>query len=272
MLINPFTKLIDNFAFMTNLIDTHAHIYLPEFENDIDEVIDRSKEAGIENIFMPNININSIDDMLQLELKYNNYCISMMGLHPCYVKNMYKEELNIIKSWFDKRQFCAVGEIGIDLYWDKTYIDEQIVAFETQINWAKDLGLPIVIHCRKSIDMTIEIVKKNQDGKLNGIFHCFSGNHDHAKKIIDLNFLLGIGGVVTFKNGGIDKVIPDIELKNIVLETDSPYLAPSPYRGKRNNPSYLQIIASRIAELKKCDVQEVAGITTENAQTIFRNE
>lgn len=257
---------------MTKLIDTHAHIYLAEFENDIDAVIDKSKEAGIEKIFMPNIDSNTIEAMLQLELTYTNYCISMMGLHPCYVKSNYKEELHIIKSWFDKHMFSAVGEIGIDLYWDKTHIDEQISAFETQINWAKDLGLPIVIHCRKSIDMTIEIVKKYQDGKLKGIFHCFSGDLDHAKKIIDLNFLLGIGGVVTFKNGGIDKVIPAVELNNIVLETDSPYLAPSPYRGKRNMPSYLQNIASRIAELKNCEIEEVARVTTENANNIFRNE
>ena len=257
---------------MTKLIDTHAHIYLSEFENDIDEVVYRSKEAGIGNIFMPNIDSNSIAGMLKLEKSYDNYCISMMGLHPCYVKNNYKEELQIMKSWFEKRKFCAVGEIGIDLYWDKTYLNEQISAFETQINWAKDLGLPIVIHCRDSIDMTIEIVRKQQDSNLKGIFHCFSGDHNHAKKIVDLNFLLGIGGIVTFKNGGIDKVIPDIELRYIVLETDSPYLAPSPYRGKRNMPLYLQNIASRIAELKKCEIEEVAQVTTENANKIFRND
>ena len=256
---------------MTNLIDTHAHLYLSEFENDLESVIERSKEAGVDKIFMPNIDSNSIDGMLQIELKYPNYCTSMMGLHPCYVKNKYKDELHIIKSWFEKHPFCAIGEIGIDLYWDKTHINEQIFAFETQINWAKDLGLPIIIHCRESIDMTIEIVRKLQDGKLKGIFHCFSGDHDHAKKIIDLNFLLGVGGVVTFKNGGINKIIPDIDLENIVLETDSPYLAPAPYRGKRNTPIYLQIIASRIAELKECVINEVARVTTENANNVFRN-
>jgi TatD DNase family protein len=256
---------------MTQLIDTHAHIYLSEFDDDIDEVIDRSKEAGIEKIFMPNIDSNSIEGMLEIEKIYKNYCVSMMGLHPCYVKTNYKEELNNIKFWLEKRPFCAIGEIGIDLHWDTTFKDDQIAAFETQINWAKDLDLPIVIHCRKSIDLTIDIVKKNQDGKLKGIFHCFSGNHEHAKKIIDLNFLLGIGGVVTFKNGGLNKVIPDIELNNIVLETDSPYLTPSPFRGKRNMPSYLQIIASKIAEIKKCDINDVARITSENAINIFQN-
>ena len=256
---------------MTNLIDTHAHIYLSEFENDLEHVIAKSREAGIEKIFMPNINTNSIDGMLQIENKYKDICVSMMGLHPCYVKENNKDELHNIKSWFEKRSFCAVGEIGIDLYWDKTFVNEQISAFETQINWAKDLDIPVVIHCRDSIDMTIEIVKKLQDGKLKGIFHCFSGDHEHAKKIIDLNFLLGIGGVVTFKNGGIDKVISDIALNNIVLETDSPYLAPSPHRGKRNMPSYLQIVASKIAELKKCEINEVARVTTENAKSIFLN-
>jgi len=255
---------------MMNLIDTHAHLYLSEFEKDIESVIDESKKAGVEKIFLPNIDLNSIDGMLQLEKKYHNYCFSLMGLHPCYVKNNYQKELQLIKTWLEKSQFCAIGEIGIDLFWDKTHIDEQISAFETQINWAKDLDLPIVIHCRASIDMTIEIVRKHQDGNLKGIFHCFSGDHEHAKKIIDLNFLLGIGGVVTFKNGGLDKVIPEIELKNIVLETDSPYLAPTPHRGKRNVPSYLHLIASRIAELKNCEVNEVAGVTTENARTIFR--
>lgn len=256
---------------MTKLIDTHAHLYLEEFEKDIDEVIKQSKEAGVEHIYMPNISSESIEDMLFLERKYENYCLPMMGLHPCYVKNNFKDELKVIQSMIEARPFCGIGEIGIDLYWDKTFVQEQILAFEIQINWAKELDLPIIIHCRASIDMTIDLVKKHQDGNLKGIFHCFSGNHDHAKKIIDLNFLLGIGGVVTFKNGGLDKIIPDVELKNIVLETDSPYLTPSPHRGKRNMPSYLKLIASKIAELKNCEVNEVANVTTENAKHIFGN-
>ena len=257
---------------MNHMIDTHAHIYLSEFENDIDEVIKNSKEAGIERIFMPNINADSIEGMLHIEKKYENYCISMMGLHPCYVKGDYQEELSTIKSWIDKRPFCAIGEIGIDLYWDKTHVDEQITAFKIQVNWAKDLNIPVVIHCRDSIDMTIDIVEKLQDGNLKGIFHCFSGDQTHAKRIIDLNFLLGIGGVVTFKNGGVDKVLPHVELKNIVLETDSPYLAPSPHRGKRNEPARLQLIAAKIAEFKKCDVTEVAKTTKENAKNIFEHD
>ncbi len=252
-----------------NLIDTHAHIYLPEFKNDIEEVIANSKASGIEKIFMPNIDLRSIESMLTIENKHKGYCYSMLGLHPCHIKDNYKKDLKIIKSWFEKHSFCAIGEIGIDLHWDKSNINEQISAFETQINWAKELNLPIVIHCRSSIDMTIEIVKKHQDGNLTGIFHCFIGDKEHSKKIIDLNFLLGIGGVATFKNGGLDKVIPDIELKNIVLETDSPYLTPIPYRGKRNVPSYLSLIANRIAELKNCDSEEVAHETSKNAKAIF---
>lgn len=255
---------------MMNLIDTHAHIYLSEFENDIDEIINQSIDVGIEKIFMPNIDSSSIGDMLHLEEKYENYCVPMIGLHPCYVKKNYMKELDIISSWVEKRKFCAVGEIGIDLYWDKSFLEEQIIVFETQINWAKNHDIPIIIHCRDSIDMTIDIVKKHQDGKLRGIFHCFSGDDQHTKRIIDLGFFLGIGGVVTFKNGGLDKVIPNVNLKNIVLETDSPYLAPSPFRGKRNEPSYLYHIAKRVAELKDCEITEVAHVTTENAKNIFK--
>jgi len=255
---------------MTKMIDTHAHLYLDEFKNDIDDVITESKESGIEKIFTPNIDSNSIDGMLHLEKNYENYCIPMMGLHPCYVKENYADELKIIESWFKKRTFCAVGEIGIDLYWDKSFVKEQITAFELQINWAKDHGIPIVIHCRESLDMSIEIVKKLQNGNLKGIFHCFSGNEEHANKIIDLNFLMGIGGVVTFKNGGLDKVIPTIDLKHIVLETDSPYLAPAPYRGKRNAPFYLLQIAQRVAELKGIERSEVAKTTSSNAKNIFQ--
>lgn len=256
---------------MTKLIDTHAHLYLSEFENDIDDVIEQSKKSGVECIYMPNINSETIEDMMFLERKYEDYCIPMMGLHPCYVKDNYKEELKVMKSWFDTRPFCAVGEIGIDLYWDKTYLKEQISAFEVQIFWAKELDIPIVIHCRDSIDMTIDVVEKHQDGNLKGIFHCFSGTHDHAKRIVDLDFMLGIGGVVTFKNGGLDKIIPNVDLKHIVLETDSPYLSPSPHRGKRNLPAYLQLIASRIADIKNCDVNDVAKTTSENAKNIFGN-
>lgn len=251
------------------MIDTHAHIYLKEFQDDLPEVIQQSKQSGIQKIFMPNIDAHSIDHMLSLESQYKNYCIPMMGLHPCYVKEDYKAELKLVESWLGQREFCAVGEIGIDLYWDKSFMKEQIKAFETQIEWAKELKIPIVIHCRESIDMTINVVKKHQDGDLKGIFHCFSGNIDHANNVIDLNFILGIGGVVTFKNGGLDKVVPYVDLKHIVLETDSPYLAPTPYRGKRNSPGFLTHIAEKIAELQGCTVEEVARETTASANNIF---
>ena len=257
---------------MINLIDTHAHVYLPEFEGDIHNVLNESKKADIIKIYMPNIDNSTIENMLALEERYTNYCIPMMGLHPCYVKDNYKDELKTIEAWFQKRKFCAVGEIGIDLYWDKTYINEQISVFETQINWAKDYGLPVIIHCRDSLDLTIEIIQKNQDGRLKGIFHCFTGSTDQAIKIIDLNFLLGIGGVVTFKNGGLDKVIPNIKLNNIVLETDSPYLAPVPYRGKRNTPAYLHHIASHISDLMQSKIADVAIQTTENANKLFNHD
>lgn len=252
------------------MIDTHAHIYLLDFKDDIHDVIRASKEAGVEKIYMPNIDSSSIDSMLQLEQHFGNYCSPMMGLHPCYVKDNYRHELRIVESWLTKHNFFAIGEIGIDLYWDKTHINEQIIAFETQISWAKDLGLPVVIHCRESLDQTIDLVAKHQDGSLKGIFHCFSGDANQAKKIIDLNFLMGIGGIVTFKNGGLDKIMPGINVNNIVLETDSPYLAPTPYRGKRNTPAYLQHIAKRIAELKNCDVLEIEQKTTENAKNVFK--
>jgi len=257
---------------MTKIIDTHAHIYLKDFEEDIEEVITNSKESGIEHIFMPNINSATIDRMLRLEERFNDYCIPMMGLHPCYVKDDYKKELNNIETWLKKRDFCAVGEIGIDLYWDKTFISEQKKAFEIQVQLAKDLEIPIIIHCRDSIDMTIDLVEKHQDGKLTGIFHCFTGQIEQAHRIIDLGFLLGIGGVVTFKNGGLDKIVGKLDLANMVLETDSPYLAPTPFRGKRNKPQYINQIANKVAELQDCELSKVAKTTSENALSLFRHE
>ena len=242
---------------------------MSDFSEDIDRVIEESRKSGIDKIYMPNIDSHSIKDLLALNEKYPNHCIPMIGLHPCYVKEDFKNELLQIELWLKKREFCAIGEVGIDLYWDRTHINQQISVFKTQIAWAKELDLPLIIHCRDSLDLTIEIVEELQDGKLKGIFHCFTGNLEQAHKIIGLKFLLGIGGVVTFKNGGLDKVIPDLDLKNIVLETDSPYLAPTPYRGKRNTPSYLPYIANRIAELKSCEVESVAFQTTNNAEDLF---
>jgi TatD DNase family protein len=256
---------------MIELIDSHAHIYLSNFEDDLSQVFDRARQAGIVKVFMPNIDSNSIERMLILERDYGDLCVPMMGIHPCYVHNNYKSELEIAKSWLSKRDFCAIGEIGIDLFWDKTYIDEQIEAFETQINWAKELNKPIVIHCRESLDLSIEIVKKNQNGSLRGIFHCFTGSLDQAKKVTDLNFLIGIGGVATFKNGGLEDILKEIPLKHLVLETDSPYLAPVPFRGKRNEPGYLRLVAERVAKIRDCELIEISSVTTFNAQQLFGN-
>ncbi len=254
------------------MIDTHAHIYLSKFESDLDQVLQNAKDSGVEKIYMPNIDSNSIEDMLRVEKEYKDTCVAMMGIHPCSIQGDYNKELEVAHSWLKRRDFCAIGEIGIDLYWDKTHKREQIIAFEKQINWAKELGKPIVIHCRDSMDLTIEIVRKLQDGSLKGIFHCFTGDEDQAKQITDMNFILGIGGVATFKNGGLDSVLPNVGLDQIVLETDSPYLAPVPFRGKRNEPAYLSYIARRVAEIMSVEVNDVAEHSTENAHMLFGNE
>jgi TatD DNase family protein len=251
------------------LIDTHAHIYLKDFADDREQMLDRVKEAGITKIYMPNIDHTSIEDMLRLEESAAGKCLSMMGLHPCSVKKDFEKDLYEIETWLNRRKFAAVGEIGTDLYWDKTFWPQQQEAFKIQVNWAKQFKLPVVIHCRESLDQTIQLVEQLKDKNLSGVFHCFSGNQDQAQKIIDLGFYLGIGGVATFKNGGLDKVLPAVDLKHIVLETDSPYLAPVPHRGKRNEPAYLKLIADRIAELKKISVDEVAETSTANARVLF---
>jgi len=256
---------------MTALVDTHAHMYLSKFQDDLDEVLSRAKETGIEKIYMPNIDSNTIDSMLQLENDYPDFCVPMIGVHPCYIKDDFEQELSVARSWLEKRDFCALGEIGIDLYWDKTYKSEQISAFELQIEWAKEMDKPIVIHCRESMDLTIEVVHKLQDGHLSGVFHCFTGDAEQARKIVDLGFLLGIGGVATFKNGGLDKVLPHVSLEQIILETDSPYLAPTPYRGKRNEPSFLMNIANQVASMMREDLQTVASVTTSNAKILFED-
>jgi TatD DNase family protein len=252
------------------MIETHAHIYAEEFKADIGEVIERSREVGVGSIYMPNIDHTSIDAMLELELKEPDYCIPMMGLHPCSVKKDFQKELYIVEEWLAKRKFVAVGEIGTDLYWDKTFEAEQVEVFKIQCNWAKEYNIPIIIHCRESLDMTIDLVEGMNDEDFKGVFHCFNGNADQAKRIRDMGFYIGLGGVSTFKNAGMDQVIPFLEMDNVVLETDSPYLAPSPNRGKRNEPSYLKLIAQRVADLREIDVEVVQEMTTINAQKLFR--
>ena len=253
------------------LTDTHAHIYNEDFDVDRKDMLMRCEDQGVDKIFMPNVDHASIDRMMEVELKHPKRCFSMMGLHPCSVKKDFERELYIVEQWLGKRKFTAIGEIGTDLHWDKTFWDQQKEAFTIQVNWAKQYNLPIVIHSRESIDETIELLEPQQDGKLTGIFHCFSGNLEQAKKIIAMGFYLGIGGVATFKNGGMDKVLPEIDIKHIVLETDSPYLAPVPHRGKRNESSYLPLVVQKISELKKISEEELANETTTTALSIFKN-
>ncbi|MGR5178752.1 TatD family hydrolase [Vibrio parahaemolyticus] len=251
------------------MIDTHAHIYATEFDNDRDEVVQRAMAAGIEHILLPNIDLDSIQPMLATEAAYPQLCRSMMGLHPCYVDANVDETLTLIYSWFDKHDFVAVGEIGIDLYWDKTFREQQARAFVTQLNWAKERNLPVVIHTRDSIEETLALLRTEQDGRLRGVFHCFGGTVEEAKAISDLGFHLGLGGVSTFKNSGMDKVIPQLDMNRVILETDCPYLAPVPHRGKRNEPAYTELVAKRIAEINDVSVTEVLNKTTNNAKALF---
>lgn len=253
-----------------NLIDTHAHIYSTKFDADRDQVIEEIREAGLERIYMPNVDVETIDRMLDCESRYGDLCIPMMGLHPCDVKDDFQQQLYVMEDWLSKRSFAAIGEIGTDLYWDKTTFEIQKEALNIQIGWAKTYSLPIVLHCRESIDETIELIEKAQDGSLTGIFHCFTGTLDQAQKIINLGFLLGIGGVATYKNGGMDRVLPSLSLEDLVLETDAPYLAPVPFRGKRNTPAYLPHIAQRVGDLVQVSAEKVALATKANALNLFK--
>ncbi len=250
-------------------IDTHAHIYLKNFKEDIEAVLQKSHDAGVHKILMPNIDHTSIDDMLALEAKHPAHCTAMMGLHPCAITKDFEKELYMVEEWLNKRKFIAVGEIGTDLYWDKTLLEEQKEAFRIQVGFAKQHKIPIAIHCRDSFEETIEMVEALKDENLTGVFHCFTGSVAEAKRVTDVGFYLGIGGVATFKNGGMDQVLPEIDLKHMVLETDAPYLTPAPHRGKRNEPNYIPIIAHKIAEYQDMDVSDVATATTSNANTLF---
>ncbi len=251
------------------LIDTHTHLYLKEFDEDRDKMLDRAVEAGIHRFYLPNIDSFTINSMLKMEADYPGQCYPMMGLHPGSVKENYKDELKTVKGWLEKRPFCAVGEIGIDLYWDKTYVELQKEAFLTQVRWAKELDMPIVIHSRESIDLITDLLQTEKSQRLHGIFHCFTGTFEQAQKIIELGFHVGIGGVLTFKKSGLDEVVKKIPMERIVLETDSPYLAPTPFRGKRNESAYLKLIAEKLSAIKNIDFEEVANKTSTNAKNIF---
>jgi len=248
-------------------IDTHTHIYLQEFDDDRDSIMQKAQEADVEITIMPAIDSTTHEKMFQVESSYGN-CHSMIGLHPCSVDKGFEKELSLVNQFLVERKFVAVGEIGLDFYWDKTFVSEQYEAFHRQIQMAITYRLPIVIHSRNAIDECINVVNKYPGVK--GVFHCFSGNEEQAKKIVDLDFMLGIGGVVTFKNAGLDKVIEQIGLSNVILETDAPYLAPVPYRGKRNEPAYIRLVAEKLSAVCNLPLEKIAELTTENARKLFK--
>lgn len=250
------------------MIETHAHLYAQEFDEDRAEMIERAEEAGVEKFYMPNIDHESIEPMMEVEAKFSN-TIATMGIHPCHVEKHFEKQLYEVEDWLNKRKFVAVGEIGLDFYWDKSLMKEQKEALRIQIELAKKYDIPIILHCRDSFQETYEIVKEMNDEKLKGVFHCFTGNAEDAQKVIDLGFFLGIGGVVTFKNGGLAEHIPDIDINRIVLETDAPYLAPTPKRGKRNESAYLELVAQKIADLKQIPKEDLIKITSTNAKALF---
>lgn len=251
-------------------IDTHAHLYGEEFDGDRTEMVERALAAGVYQLLLPNIDSSTISGMLALEAQFPGVCYPMMGVHPCYVNENVEQELSIVREWLEKRTFRAIGEIGLDFYHDLTHTDQQYKAFREQLELARQYRLPVSIHARESTKECIEVVRSLQDGRLSGVFHCFSGTLEQAKEVIDLGFYLGIGGVVTFKKAGLDKLLEDIDLQHIILETDAPYLAPVPYRGKRNESAYIPLIGERIADVKNLTIDDIAEITTSNALKLFK--
>ena len=251
------------------LIDTHTHLYLKEFDSDIDQVVNKSKELGINKFIFPSIHSKYNKRMIDTYNKDRSIFDIMAGLHPAYVSNNNDKEIDLVVENLKKYDCVAVGEIGIDLYWEEKFLEQQKIIFKKQIELALDYNLPIVIHCREAFDHIYRILKKYSKHNLKGVFHCFTGNEEQARKIIDLNFKLGVGGIVTFKNGGLDKFLNKIDLKNIVLETDSPYLAPTPHRGRRNNSSYLIYIVDKLSEIYGVENHEIATVTTNNAKELF---
>jgi len=253
-----------------HLIDTHTHLFLPEFNTDRAEMMERLHEKGVSKCFLPNIDVSTISSLLKTCDEFPSVCFPMMGLHPCSVDAAYKQQLAIIKEHFNNRKFYAVGEIGIDLYHDKTFAEQQKEAFRIQVEWAKEMNLPIVIHCRNSFNEVMNIVTETLDNRLRGIFHCFGGSIEEAKRIMDLkSFKMGIGGVVTYKKSTLPEILSQIPLSYIVLETDSPYLTPVPYRGKRNESSHIWYIANKLSEIYRLPIEKIADITTQNADEVF---
>jgi TatD DNase family protein len=250
-------------------IDTHAHIYDETILSEIELILNNAKSTGVEKILMPGIDSTCIENMLQLETNFPDQCIAMMGLHPCYVKENYEHELKIVEEWLSKRKFVAIGEIGLDFYWDKNFTQQQHKAFDIQMQWAINYNTPIVIHTRNAMGATIEAVKPFAKKGLRGAFHCFSGSKESAQQIIEMGFYLGLGGVLTYKNAGVAEAIKDIPMEYLFLETDAPYLPPVPYRGKRNEPAFMIEVAKKLAEVKQLPLHEIAAITTANAERLF---
>lgn len=251
------------------MIDTHAHIYLDAFDSDREEVIGRAQARGVNQILLPNVDLDTIPAMHRLEEAYPGYCLAMMGLHPCSVDANFESVLKTIRQWLDERTYIGIGEIGIDLYWDKSFVDQQKEAFKIQVGWAHDMDLPIVIHSRESIDEILGILEDLNLTGLRGVFHCFTGNHKQAQRILDLGFYMGIGGVVTFKNAGLDKTLKEIDPGRLILETDAPYLTPHPHRGKRNESAYLYLVAEKLGEIYDIPATEVDRITSQGAHSLF---
>ena len=254
---------------MTKLIDTHGHLFARQFDADRAAAADRARAAGVAQVLLPNIDSTSVDALLACETTYPDLCRAMIGLHPCSVKEDFERELAVVENWLGRRAWVALGETGIDLYWDKTTLGWQQEALRVQLQWAKQYRIPIVLHTRDAFAETAALVEEAQDGTLTGVFHCFSGTLAEARRAIALGFQLGLGGTATFKNGGLDQVLPALGLDHVLLETDCPYLAPAPHRGKRNEPAYLPLIAARVGELTGKTTEEVAAITTANARKLF---
>jgi TatD DNase family protein len=252
-------------------IDTHAHLYSDAFEEDRSDMIQRALDAGVNKLFLPNIDEASIEGMETLVEKYPGVCYSMMGIHPCDVQKDWQAQMQRIQQFFKPERHIAIGEIGIDLYWDKSLQEEQTASFRAQIQWAKSVQLPIVIHCRDSFDEIFAVLDEENDDHLSGIFHCFTGTAEQGRRILDYGgFKLGIGGVVTFKNSGLDKAIAELGPEHLVLETDAPYLTPTPYRGKRNESAYIPLIAEKLSSIFSIDEKEIGNITSRNALEIFK--
>ena len=254
------------------MIDTHCHLYADAFNEDRPAMMERAFAAGIDRFYLPAIDSSILPEMLQMETDYPGRCFAMMGLHPCSVKENYEEEMQIAAGWLAKRKFAAIGETGLDFYWDKTFIQQQYDAFKRQVQWAKQYNIPVVIHSRESTRECIDVIKEMHGPGLTGIFHCFGGSMEEAQEITGLGFYLGIGGVITYKNSGLAAVIEKIPIDHLVLETDAPYLTPAPFRGKRNESAYLTYIAQKIADVKNIPVETVTAATTRNAENLFGTE